>query len=246
MANIERSIMRLMRITNHPLEVVSVRDFTPLYRRIRFHSPELVDALDVSPTLWMRLWVPNERTGDVSQRGYTFVEADAQAGTFDVDFVLHDEPGPAGDWAKQAEPGQRLELALTPANLSIPEDATHWVVVGDLTALPAINSLIEAAPAHVRVSAAIEDAHVDHHARLPVSSHPQLEAAWVVPAVRDHGGELAAWMRRLDVDPAGLWVWGAGERGLVKAVRSVCKDAWRLDRARYFTQAYWMKGKAGR
>lgn len=129
MANIERSIMRLMRITNHPLEVVSVRDFTPLYRRIRFHSPELVGALDVSPTL---------------------------------------------------------------------------------------------------------------------SSHPQLEAAWVVPAVRDHGGELAAWMRRLDVDPADLWVWGAGERGLVKAVRSVCKDVWRLDRARYFTQAYWMKGKAGR
>lgn len=105
MANIERGIMRLMRITHHPLEVVSVRDFTPLCRRIRFRSPELVAALDVSPTLWMRLWVPNERTGDVSQRGCTFVEADAEAGTFDVDFVLHGEPGPAGTGRSRPSPG---------------------------------------------------------------------------------------------------------------------------------------------
>ena len=70
MANIERGIMRLMRIANYPVEVVEVRDFSSLYRRIRFSGPELLATLEVSPTLWMRIWAPNERTGDVSQRAY--------------------------------------------------------------------------------------------------------------------------------------------------------------------------------
>lgn len=247
MANIERGIMCLMRITNHPLEVVGVQDLTPRYRRICFHGPEFVAALDVSPTLWMRLWVPNERTGDVSQRGYTFVAVDQEAATFDVDFVLHDDaPSPASEWAKQAQVGERIEAAMTPAHLDIPREVDHWVIGGDLTALPAINSLIDAAPARVRVSAAIEDAHPEDHDALPVSSHPRLEMTWIAPAAGDHGGELAAWMRGLSVDPADLWVWGAGERNLVKAVRSVCKDQWKLERGTYFTQAYWIEGKAGR
>jgi ATP-binding cassette subfamily B protein IrtA len=123
MANFERGIMRLMRITNHPLEVVGV---THRYRRIRFHGPEFVSALEVSPTLWMRLWVPNERTGDVSQRGYTFVAVDQEAGIFDVDFVLHDDaPGPASDWAKRVRPGERIEAAMTPAHLDIPQEVDH-------------------------------------------------------------------------------------------------------------------------
>ena len=246
MANIERGIMRLMRIANYPVEVVEVRDFSSLYRRIRFSGPELLATLEVSPTLWMRIWAPNERTGDVSQRAYTFVAVDEKAGTFDVDFVLHDIPGPAGDWARQAEPGQRVEVAITPAHLTIPREVDHWVLAGDLTALPAINSLIEAAPARVRVSAAVEDAHADHHDLLPVSEHPQLDFSWIGPAQGDHGGELAAWIRGLEIDPADVWAWGAGERSLVKAVRSVCKDAWALERGTFFTQAYWIEGKAGR
>ena len=246
MVNIERGILRLMRITNHPVEVVSVRDLTQHFRRIRFHAPQAVAGLDVAPTLWMRLWVPNERRDDVSQRGYTFVAVDEQAGTFDVDFVLHEDPGPAGAWVQQAAPGQRVEAALSPARLAIPREVNHWVVVGDLTALPAINTLIEAAPARVCVSAAIEDAHADPRAGLPVASHPHLDFSWISPSPGDRGGELAAWMRGLDVDPADVWAWGAGERRVVTAVRSVCKETWRLDRGTFFTQASWIEGKAGR
>ena len=98
----------------------------------------------------------------------------------------------------------------------------------------------------MRVSAAVEDAHTDHHAALPVATHPQLDFTWIAPAQGDHGGELAAWMRGLEVEPVDVWAWGAGERSLVKAVRSVCKDAWELERGTFFTQAYWIEGKAGR
>ena len=49
MANIERGIMRLMRIANHPVEVVEVRDFSSLYRRIRFSGPEMLGQLAREP-----------------------------------------------------------------------------------------------------------------------------------------------------------------------------------------------------
>ena len=41
---------------------------------------------------------------------------------------------------------------------------------------------------------------------------------------------------------------GPGARGgsHVKAVRSVCRDGWELERGTFFTQAYWIEGKAGR
>ena len=98
----------------------------------------------------------------------------------------------------------------------------------------------------MRVSAAVEDAHTDHHAALPVATHPQLDFTWIAPAQGDHGGELAAWMRGLEVEPVDVWAWGAGGGSHVKAVRSVCKDGWELERGTFFTQAYWIEGKAGR
>ncbi|MGO1532360.1 MAG: siderophore-interacting protein, partial [Microbacterium sp.] len=33
--------------------------------------------------------------------GYTFVDIRPDEGTFALDFVLHEQPGPAGDWAKR-------------------------------------------------------------------------------------------------------------------------------------------------
>src|SRR5699024_1154541 len=114
-------------------------------------------------------------------RGYTFAAIDREAGTFSLDFVLHGDTaadaagsgpgaadsgsgtadigtadiGPGARWAAQARPGTRIEAALTPARIDLPDDTSHLLLAGDLTALPAINSWCEAVPAEVAVTVAI-------------------------------------------------------------------------------------------
>src|SRR5699024_8202245 len=140
---------------------------------------------------------PEKGEGHLSQRGYTFAAIDLEAGTFSLDFVLHGDlgedasastagsgpgaarggsgtadsgtadVGPGARWAARARPGTKIEAALTPARIDLPDDTSHLLLAGDLTALPAINSWCEAVPAEVAVTVAIV-AEPEEVAGLPV------------------------------------------------------------------------------
>ena len=240
MPNWQRGMMRAMRITNHPVTVSAIDDFTPWYRRITFSAPDLLADLEFFPTLWLRIWVEDpSKGGDVSQRGYTLTDVRPQQGTFALDFVLHEAAGPAGDWAKSATVGQEREVALTPKRVELPADTSSLMLVGDVTALPAINSWVEALGHRLPIEVALEDSHPDHD-DLPRAGGA---ASWtVLQRSGARGAALAGWLSERK-DSAGLYVWGAGERALVKTIRPVLKGHLGLDRARQFTQFYWIEGK---
>ena len=60
--------------------------------------------------------------------------------------MLHDAAGPAGDWARAASVGDVLEVALTPARPKAPAGTELYLLGGDVTALPAINSWLARLP----------------------------------------------------------------------------------------------------
>ncbi|WP_159498864.1 siderophore-interacting protein [Microbacterium sp. 18062] len=243
-ANWQRGLMRLMRITNYPTEVVRVEDFTPWYRRIVFRGPELTASVEAFPALWLRLWVPNPAKGQdgLAQRGYTVVAMNSVDETFSLDFVLHDVAGPAGDWAKAVSVGERVEVALTPAKIDIPHDTKSLVLAGDSTALPAINSWLESVPSEVRTMVFLEEDHTDRD-KLPRVERENGSWEWVTRE-GDRGAALARAMSVAATHQPGLYAWAAGEKTLVKHVRLVFREQLGLDRAHHFTQFYWIEGKA--
>ncbi|MDA0566689.1 siderophore-interacting protein [Streptomonospora sp. S1-112] len=206
------------------------------------------------------LWVPNTAKGEgrVSQRGYTLVDVRPDDGTFALDFVLHTTPGPAGDWARAAAVGDELEVALTPARIGLPQGTSHVLLAGDATALPAINSWLAAIPAEVPVRVLIEDGHPDTGA-LPQAQRPASAASadwrWVAPTA-DRGAALARAVHaaapkgdgpaegRANGAAGGLYVWAAGERALIKRLRTVLRESLRLERSRFHTQYYWIDGRS--
>ncbi|MGO2658202.1 siderophore-interacting protein [Mycetocola reblochoni] len=244
--NWQRSVLRLMRVTNHPVTVVEVHDPTPWYRRVVFHAPELAEGLEVFPTLWLRLWVPNPARGEgfLSQRGYTVVDVRPEAGTFALEFVLHDVAGPAGDWAKGLVPGVTAEVALTPAHIALPEWASRVLLAGDVTALPAINSWIDVIPDSIDVTVLVEEGHADRD-RLPRHERTgRLGWQWVTPGP-ERGEALAeAVLTTGSEGTAGLYAWAAGERALVRHVRSALKNGLGLERSAQFSQNYWIEGRS--
>ena len=242
--NWQRGVLRLMGVRNHPVEVVAIDDLTPWYRRLTFSAPTLTASIEAFPTLWLRLWVPNPAKGAdaVVQRGYTFVDLDADAGTFRLDFVLHEVPGPAGDWAKSVTLGGRVEAALTPARIDIPEGTTSLVLAGDTTALPAINSWLQAVPSSVSTAVFLEDDHADHEG-LPTLLRENGSWEWVARE-GPRGAALARAIEARAPQPDGLYAWAAGEKTLVKNVRVALREGRGLDRSRHFTQFYWIEGRA--
>ncbi|MBV2363726.1 siderophore-interacting protein [Streptomonospora sp. NEAU-YY374] len=120
------------------------------------------------------------------------------------------------------------------------------LLAGDATALPAVNSWLAAIPAHVAVRVLIEDGHPDTGA-LPRTARPASAApadwAWVAPTA-DRGAALARAVHAQAPPAPGLYVWAAGERALVKRLRTVLRESLRLDRSRCFTQYYWIDGRS--
>jgi NADPH-dependent ferric siderophore reductase len=78
-----------------------------------------------------------------TSRGYTLVDPEPVADTVDIEFAPHD--GLASRWAKQAQPGDIIEVTLLGTNFALPEPRpAGYVIVGDTASLPAVNTLLNA------------------------------------------------------------------------------------------------------
>ena len=241
-ANWQRGVLKAMGVKNHAVEVMGITDFTPWYRRIRLSAPGFLDELALHPTIWVRLWVPSLSSDKVVQRGYTIIDPDPAAGEFSLDFVLHEPVGPAASWAKHATIGLRAEVAHTPQKLSIDAELDTLVLAGDVTALPAINTILGAAPEGATKHVVIQDAH-DDHARLPLAADASTTVSWAEPDDTGSGiVDLLAASLTETLDAERSYLWSAGERKLVKAVREHARGVLALPRHRQHTQYYWIFG----
>jgi ATP-binding cassette subfamily B protein IrtA len=242
-ANWQRGVLKAMGVKNHPVEVVDVADLAPWYRRIRLSAPGFLDELAVHPTIWIRLWVPALEKDKVVQRGYTVVDPDPGAGEFSLDFVLHEPTGPAASWAKNAAVGTTAEIAHTPQKLALDPELQTLVLAGDITALPAIVTLLRAAPSTASKYVVIQDSHDDRDA-LGIPQDARTTLAWSDDDPSGAGlvNALQSSVPLEGFDPGRAYLWAAGERKLVKAVREHARGQLGLGRHRQHAQNYWIAG----
>jgi NADPH-dependent ferric siderophore reductase len=139
-------------------------------------------------------------------RTYTIRRFDPAAAQVTVDFALHTDPGPAGAWAAAATPGQEV-LIIGPDERSPdsrigldwhPGSASDVLLAGDETAAPAICSILESLPLHVRARAFIEvPAAAD---RLPIAGNGLTTVTWIARDDAAHGQRLYDAVERWTTD----------------------------------------------
>ncbi|MDN0199468.1 siderophore-interacting protein [Streptomyces sp. S.PNR 29] len=140
----EGAVLKLLRAKDFRFTVTGTEDVTPHYRRLHLTDGGLLAATGVHPTMWVRLWFADG--GRPHQRAYTLVDPDPAAGTFSLEFALHD--GCASDWARAAKPGDTVEATVQGTGFQHPRPApSHVFAVADPASLPALNSLLDAFPA---------------------------------------------------------------------------------------------------
>ena len=230
----EGAVLKLLRAKDFVFTVTGAKDVTPDYRRLRFTDGGLLAAAGVHPTMWVRLWFDN--AGRPHQRAYTLVDPDPAAGTFSLEFALHE--GCASDWARAAKPGDTIEATVQGTGFEHPDPApSHVFAVGDPASLPAINSLLDAldsAQATVWFEGGDDD--------LPFRTDPARHELRKVPR-QDSGAHL---VEQVKADLPGLlrgtsdpYVWIACDTATTRSLAAYVRKELGLPKQRVHALGYW-------
>ena len=150
-------------------------------------------------------------------RTYSVAAFDASAQRVAVDFVLHGEQGPATRWATHARLGDTLGLAGPGGPNPMLGPASRYLLVGDLTALPAISALVAAMPHDRRATVLIEVPAL--HERYTLPANPRVRVSWCVRAYGQRS-PLPAQVCALALAPEDTFAFVAGENTAVVAIRN--------------------------
>lgn len=247
------------------LQVLDSWQVTPRMKRLRFAGEDL--ARFAGEDLHVRLLIPPAdsrpqwpRIGPDGQlawpegaarphaRAYTLRRIDPRAGWLDVDFVLHEGAGemPGSDFARQAQPGDRLGMTGPGGGGAKP--AAWYLLAGDETALPAIARMLEELPREATGRVLLEVA--DSGEQQLLKRPPGMRLEWLNRAGRPAGTTdlLGDAIRQVDLPSSGsgLFCWLGAERETVREVRDYWRKDLGLERNEQRAVAYWQHhgGKA--
>ncbi|GAA5209622.1 siderophore-interacting protein [Streptomyces thinghirensis] len=233
----EGAVLKLMRAKDFEFTVTDAEDVTPDFRRLRLSDGGMLAATGVHPTMWVRLWFDN--AGKPHQRAYTLVDPDPAAGTFGMEFALHE--GCASDWARAAKPGDTIEATVQGTGFEVPEPVPSRVfAVADPASLPALNSLLDAL-GPVPATVWFEDGGSGTDS-LPFRTDPDRHEVRTVPR-RDAGAHLVAQVKealpellRSTPEP---FVWIACDTATTRSLASYTRKELGLPKQRVSALGYW-------
>ncbi len=214
-------------------------EFTDKYAKLLFVDP----ALGLRPPYdleVLRESLPPEQRPVT--RTYTVRSADPDRQQLTIDFVTHGDHGIAAPWAAHAVAGDLLALSGA-GGAYRPDPGFDWhLFAGDESALPAINSALEALPRDARGMAYLETDDASEH--LDVTVPNGIDVVWLhreepgtTPQLLADAVEHGEW-------PSGrVSVFAHGERASMKAVRTVVKSRLR-DEDALSLSGYWAHGRA--
>ncbi|MGW6707090.1 siderophore-interacting protein [Streptomyces sp. NPDC054956] len=237
----EGVVLKLMRAKDFRFTVTGAEQVTGHFRRVRMSDGGLLAAAGQAPhpTMWVRLWFA-AADGKPHQRAYTLVDPDPVAGTFSLEFALHD--GVASDWARRAAPGDTIEATVQGTGFTAPDPApARLLVIGDPASLPAINSLLDAFP-DTPATVWFETQHASD-AELPLRVHADRHDVRRVERGTAGGAALTERVRAelpsLLADPASAYVWLACDTTTTRTLTTWLRKDLALPKPRINALGYW-------
>ncbi len=183
------------------------------------------------PDEWVALTVP----GQFQTRYYTVRSWDAAASELLLDIVVH-EDGLVTQWAQTDCVGDIVGISAPKGSFELPDAATWVVLVGDLTALPAIARI--GATIDLPITAYVETPDG------PLTGYTDLPITWVEPPASEQSG-LATLVRTVPW-PAGTgYFWMAGESAQMRDIRRHVRHDLGMSSSAYDVMGYW-SGTRGR
>lgn len=201
--------------------------------RLTFGGEALEDFVSLSFDDHIK-FIFSDGVAEPVRRDYTPLDHDRERRELSLEFVLHAE-GAATTWARQARIGSPAIIAGPRGSMIIPMDYDWHLLIGDLSALPAITRRVNELPASTRVRAIIEVNNVADIRQF--DSAAKLEVSWVTSAT-----ELISAVRTMSLPPGDGYTWAAGEGNTMKQVRTILLEEKGISKEAMRVAAYWKQG----
>lgn len=218
------------------LDVIDTKYITPNMCRVTLGGAAMADFPIDQESAYIKLIFPQAEDTRPLMRTYTIsVQRDDE---IDVDFALHDVEGPASTWARNAQIGDQILVGGPGPKKLINNDADWFLLIGDMTALPAITVNLAQLPPDAHGYAVLEATteadrqtlkkpkNVDIH--WVTNAHPSANNSPLLDCVKS-----LTW---LDGQPA---VWAACEFHSMRALRQYFKIERTIPKTHLYVSSYW-------
>ncbi len=250
---------RSVELIRHPmrvrtLEVKAIKRPGPRYQLITLTGDDLADFETPSPTDHVGLvpptdaglilpdvvddhlrWPEGERP---PMREYTVRRFDPEARELDVRVLLHGN-GPVARWAADAQVGDAIGVTGPRASKVMPDGFANYLLIGDLTAVPAIarwlSVLPEGAMAQVLLAARSEEDVVELRCTEPIW------VLWLTDLEVPEADHLIEPLKELQLYSEDTFAWAAGEALAMKEIRRVLLQDQQLPQENVKVTGYWRR-----
>ncbi len=221
------------------LDVIDKKNVTPNMLRVTLGGTGLEGFPENQTSAYIKLRVPDAESGRDVIRTYTV--RTHHADRIDVDFALHEVCGPATLWALNAQAGDTIMVGGPGPRKLVHEGADWYLLVGDMTALPAISGNLELLPDTARGTAVIEVMDEADIQELKKPAHLAVE--WVINPNPGHNSQLLVErVKGLPWQDGNASVWAACEFSSMRKLRDYFRGERGMDSTNLYISSYWKAG----
>lgn len=228
-----------------PFVVTANRQISKHMRRLTLSGSAIEQYPEDAEGGYVKLVFPGRDTDKPLLRTYTIANLNHAGNWMDLDFVIHEDGGPASLWAANATTGDTIDIGGPgPAK---PLDLTaDWILIaGDMTALPAIRANLRTLPEDARGYLILEITNEADKEALDIDLNQlpsRLEIQWLInshPGIGTMFSDALLALEWLDGKPA---IWVAGELNEVLKARAHLKTMPNITKGRMYISSYWQYG----
>jgi len=220
------------------LSVIRKERVSPNMLRITFGGKNITTIPENQESGYVKLIFSN---GDAKPLLRTYTIRHQRSDEIDIDFMLHEDSGIACTWAKQAQPNDSI-LVGGPGPKKTIETSSDWkLLVGDMTALPAISVNLAELPDDSQGYAVIE---VISKADIQDLKHPSgMALKWIInPHPGQNPSALLDQVKSLDWLEGQASIWAACEFTSMRVLRDFFKKEKAISKEYLYISSYWKLG----
>ncbi|MEO9274228.1 siderophore-interacting protein [Marinomonas sp. 5E14-1] len=220
------------------LIIIKKRQISPHMLRVTLGGDEISTIPEDQESGYVKLIFPN---GEEKPLMRTYTIRHQRPTEIDVDFVLHEDSGPASSWAQNSKVGDSILIGGPGSKRMIHMPSDWYLLASDMTGLPALSVNLEQLPDSAIGYAVIEI--INEKDKQPLNHPKGIEIFWLE---NDSPGEkpdaLLNQIKRLDWLEGSVGIWAACEFSSMKNLRRFFKQEKHLDRQQMYISSYWKQG----